>query len=963
MVRQPRSRSVDWLWWATSSGELRPFLDHPDHEQQEVAREKSAVAVQLARLGDPLLDCLAEIAPDVLADAVWRLPNPTRTDTLRALRVPPARRPTATIATHALNRLRKQTPSVRGYTAQVVTLPVLRVLLPATLDTESDELDGEILESLKTTTLTPDLVRLTALADWGFSCQAAALLRLALTEADLALPTWPADMIADIAAACRRFEDFCRDRMCGVTDPPSPLRTFDDALGHARAAADSVGAAVAAGRVPEEADLAMLARVGPAAADARAAVAALIGTDVDTLPEDRPGLADAITAHEAAVHARELADLGRVRSLTGPAAQASALAELRRVAEELIDHDERWDAADRRRVLALVDFARLIDAIAADRDDGVDELAERVRPHLPDPTVVNAALRGRLEWGQSASSDGGGAEDVVDGAGDGAADEAAAAPEDAASEDGAPRDGAFDVGGPGAVDPGASGGASPAVAGEEALRGGDLVAEGEASAPRGGAEIGVGVGTDVPVGNGSEVADKVASRVVSGAAAEAASSEGREPGPSEGGSGEDDDADARAAAAAADAVALGALIGRGDYAAAHARTVAEPERAAALRALAYATSARSDTGALAVSLRDELDGMAAREPSHDRATQLLTVAAAARAAVLCGHSTYGLLQEAASGLGDLPAVAALARQVAAGSAQGLLGGTRNLAAMQALAEAEANARSCAEAAAEALLHPRNLRFPRATSIAQLWWRPEDGLLGRLLRQAAENDRRDLGEVAETLRRLTKHHELENRLAAVDEEFRHGKGHRLEGPARRRLLEYARESLETIGHWVDATRKVAETEADAESWIAGPLTDLRHALLADRADVERELAEIAARTGDPLTAGAAKAAADSLAATLDLLDGHPLTGPEPAPETVLGQDTPATSAVPALSATSATSATSAISTDPGVPTGAGASGGFGGFVASAESGSPGNAGAVESVGEGAEPTVGDARPGG
>ncbi|MYW02657.1 hypothetical protein [Streptomyces sp. SID3343] len=978
MVRQPRSRSVDWLWWATSSGELRPFLDHPDHDQQEVAREKSAVAVQLARLGDPLMDCLTEIAPNVLADAVWRLPNPTRTDTLRALRVPPARRPTATIAMHALNRLRRQTPSVRGYTAQVVTLPVLRVLLPTTLDTDSDELDGEILESLKTTTLTPDLVRLTALADWGFSCQAAALLRLALTEADLALPAWPADVIADIAAACRRFEDFCRDRMCGVTDPPSPLRTFDEALGHARAAADSVAAAVAAGRVPEEADLAILARVGPAAAEARGAVATLTGTDVDTLPEDRPGLADAITAHEAAVHARELAALARIRGLAGPATQTSALAELRRLAEELTDHDERWDAAERRCVVALVDLATLIDTIAADRDDGVDELAENVRPYLPDPTVVNAALRGRLAWGKALRSEGGGIEVEV-----GAAGAGAGGPHEAAetSGGGSASPGA-DVAADGGLGAGAYGG-DPSVAEGAAQANGDGAedglatgsgdaADGRAGVAGSGAGSGVsgsgsggsgsgssGLGTvSVGVSGAVDGADAgadsggVAAGVVapdtSGAASGAASSEGRaslssdgepaesgqvgaggvggvggEAGEASAGGEGSEDADAVAATAAAAADALGALIGRGDYAAAYPLTVAEPGRAAALRALAYATSARSDTGALAMSLRDELDGMAMREPSHDRATQLLIVAAAARAAVLCGHSTYGLLQEAASGLGDLPAVAALAKRVAAGSAQGLLGGTRNLGAMQALAEAEASAQACADAAAEALLHPRNLRFPRATSIAQLWWRPDDGLLGRLLRQAADNDRRVLDEVAEAQRRLTKHHELENRLAAVDEEFRHGKGHRLEGPARRRLLEYARESVETVGHWVDATRKVAETEADAEAWIAGPLTDLRHALLADRVDAERELARVVARTGDPITAGAAKAAADSLTATLNLLDGFPLTGPEPAPETVLAA-APTDSIAPVDRVVSADAATAGGSAASGSPVIAGAS---------------------------------------
>ncbi|MFI6584050.1 hypothetical protein [Embleya sp. NPDC050493] len=836
MVRQPRSRSVDWLWWATSSGELQPFLDHPDHDQQEIAREKSAVAVQLARLGDPLVDCLAAIAPDVLADALWRLPNPTRTDTLRALRVPPARRPTPAIAEHALKRLRKQTPSVRGYTAQVVTLPVLRVLLPATLDTDSGALDGEILESLKATTFPPDLIRLTAVADWGFSCQAAALLRLALTEADLALPGWPADIITDVVAACRRFEAFCRDRMCGAGEPPSPLRSLDDALGRARAAADAVTAAVAAGRAPEEADLTMLGLVGPAVAEARAAVGALVEVEPDTLPEDRPGLADAITAHETAVHARELAGVDRFRHLDGPPAHATAIGELRELAADLSTRHENWEPADRRRVLALADLGGLIDAIAADRDDGVDELAETIRPHLPDPTIVNAALRGRLSWDEAPTSS--------------AAADAATAPEDSAR----------------ATSPGADSDAAP--------------------------------GSDTDTGPTPAPDTRPADADEASAAEEDGPTEDDDPGKATPNHADAEDstdstkaaAEERTPEAPADpepAALIGELIGRGDYAsAAQAMSPDAPERISALRALAYADGARSDTGAVAVSLREELDEMAMGEPSHDRATQLLTVAAAARAAVLCGHSTYGLLQEAAAGLGDLPAVAGLARHIATGSAQGLLGGTRNLGALEALAEAEAGAATCAADAAEALLHPRHLRFPRATSIAQLWWRPEDGLLGRLLRLAAGNERRDLDEVAEALRRLNKHHELENRLSAIDEEFRNGKGHRLEGPARRRLLEYARESLGTVSRWVDAMRRVAETEAEAESWIAGPLTDLRHTLLADRPEAERELAELAAHTGDPLTAGAARAAAASLSATLDLLDGHLLTGPEPTPEALI-----------------------------------------------------------------------------
>lgn len=834
MVRQPKARSVDWLWWATSSAELKFFLDHPDHDQREIAREKSAVAVQLARLGDPVDDCLREVAPDVLADAIWRLPNPTRTDTLRTLRVPPARRPTAAIARHALTRLRKQPPNVRTHTAQVLTLPVLRVLLPTTMDTDADVVDGEILESLKSSGFAPELVRLTALADWGFNCEATALLRLALTDADLALSHWPTDVIGDIVNAARRFEDFCRERLGEADDPPSPLRPLDETLGRACAALDAVGTAVRGGRAPDRVDLAVLAEIEVAVAQAREAVAALVAADVDTLPEDRAGLADAIGAYEAAVHAHELAQVERFLTLDGPAAHGPVIAQLRESAGELVGRHEGWDAADRGRALALGDLAVLIDAIAADRDDdAVDEMAERVRPHVPDPTIVNAALRGRLVWNEAVDAEG-------------TTDVAIPRPRAETASD---------------TD-------DPAALSDTAADDGDLSEQGDVSAA---------IVQDAADGDPEDAAPD---RTGTDSAPEG-EGEAIEPEP-----------DITPAASTPEPVShelVGALLGRGAYAAALALLADEPESAAAIRALAYADGARSDTGALAESLRDELDTMSLREPSHDRATQLLAVAAAARAAVLCGHSTYGLLQDAAGQLGDLPAIAALARHIAAGSAQGLLGGPRVLSALEALAEAEAGAAAAARAADEALSHPRHLRFPRATAIAAQWWRPEDGLLGRLLRRAADNDRDGLDDVAEALRRLTKHHELDARLATADEELRNGKGHRLEGPARRRLLEYARESLDTVSRWVEATRHVVETGAAAEPWIAGPLTDLRHALIAARPGAETELAEAAEQNQDPLIAGAARAAAASLAATLDLLDGHPLTGPEPAPETILATD--------------------------------------------------------------------------
>ncbi|OPC80117.1 hypothetical protein B4N89_03375 [Embleya scabrispora] len=669
-------------------------------------------------------------------------------------------------------------------------------------------------------------------------------------------------MITDIVAACRRFEEFCRNRMCGGEEPPSPLRSLDDALGRARAAADSITAAVAAGRAPEDADLTMLTHVGPAVTEAREAVGALVGAEPDTLPEDRPGLAAAITAHEAAVHARELAGVDRFRHLAGPPAHEPAIDELRELAADLSERHENWEPDDRRRVGALADLGALIDAIAADRDDGVDELAETVRPHLPDPTIVNAALRGRLSWHRTWDTTPNAEPET----------ETETPPSDAPELPSEP---------PGVSEaPPKAPAAETASTETEDIRE-DPVERGE-KAPS---------GTDADETTARTEGTERTGRTEE---PEPAAQTGRTGRP--GRAPRNDPADPLPSPDPESAALLGELIARGDYASAHAHAADDPERLSALRALALADGARSDTGALAMSLRDELDEMAMRSPGHDRATQLLTVAAAARAAVLCGHSTYGLLQEAAAGLSDLPAVAALARHIATGSAQGLLGGSRNLGALAALAEAEEGAATCAADAAEALLHPRHLRFPRATSIAQLWWRPEDGLLGRMLRLAGGNDRRDLEEVAETLRRLTKHHELENRLSAIDEEFRNGKGHRLEGPARRRLLEYARESLGTIGRWVDAMRRVVETEAEAESWIAGPLTDLRHTLIADRPEAERELADLAAHTGDPVVAGAARAAAASLAATLDLLDGRPLTGPEPAPASVLGtppEPTPST----------------------------------------------------------------------
>src|SRR4051794_200869 len=77
-----------------------------DSDEAARRRAQAELAGLLDRLGDVLETALDLVTAEEFSRLVWRLPNPNRTNFLRDLRVPPAKRPTPMAARDGLTRLR-----------------------------------------------------------------------------------------------------------------------------------------------------------------------------------------------------------------------------------------------------------------------------------------------------------------------------------------------------------------------------------------------------------------------------------------------------------------------------------------------------------------------------------------------------------------------------------------------------------------------------------------------------------------------------------------------------------------------------------------------------------------------------------------------------------------------------------------------------------------------------------------
>ncbi|MGC7098300.1 hypothetical protein ACPZ19_26820 [Amycolatopsis lurida] len=373
-------------------------------EPDEVARRRAQaeLAGLLDRLGDVVEAALDLVTPEEFSRLVWRLPNPSRTDFLRDLRVPPAKRPTPMAARDGLTRLRDWPREKRAHALQFLMSPVRRALAPALTEWRESHDDDGLRQALTDDPNQASAVRLTVFADWQRGAASVAALRIAL-RSKLALPSWPRELVDAVVDACHKLEALTG----GATVTVLPGTAFQvdelikaanqlrEGLAEAQSAAARVSAELEDSRTAAPEDLATIAALGPLAESAQALL-----DGAGSEPEFANCLLLAAELDEAAERASrpdEQPELERLEGLVGPPEYGEMIAGVRRAASELLGSDG-WDDVRRSRAEGLTALVHLVDATAAGVPGVAVELHQTAQAALPkdlQPLLV-IALMGQL---------------------------------------------------------------------------------------------------------------------------------------------------------------------------------------------------------------------------------------------------------------------------------------------------------------------------------------------------------------------------------------------------------------------------------------------------------------------------------------------------------------------------------------------------------------------------------------
>jgi len=290
--------------------------------------------------------------------------------------------------------------------------------------------------------------------------------------------------------------------------------------------------------------------------------------------------------------------------------------------------------------------------------------------------------------------------------------------------------------------------------------------------------------------------------------------------------------------------------------------IGDAPRAETLRSLVLAEGLRTGTGQVASALIPIL-GSLSGQGVQDRGAMALTLAAALRAAVyLPAADLLGLLAALRSNYLHHPGTTLLLDVVQ----QALRTGATVASASASLREnvQYRDAVVAASKAAAAELREgqyRTIKFVAATKVWSKWMR-EDGLLGSLLRRAADDDSTAIAEVSARVATLRDRDRLVAEMRATD--GRPTRRNEITAGARDRLLDWANGTLDLVAVWVDAAL-AAELARRSKSQADGGLV-LRLQTAAQEAGTPEMLR---AAEGDNLNIACQRAAADSIARTLEV----------------------------------------------------------------------------------------------
>ncbi|GAA1738356.1 hypothetical protein [Nonomuraea bangladeshensis] len=291
-------------------------------------------------------------------------------------------------------------------------------------------------------------------------------------------------------------------------------------------------------------------------------------------------------------------------------------------------------------------------------------------------------------------------------------------------------------------------------------------------------------------------------------------------------------------------------------------------QSAMLRIAALSDAVRSETGTVNAALRGELTTLDRMAAADDSPSALLIVASLLRAALVTGEPTVGaVLTELAPRVE--PNLAAVAEQVGRRALQGLLVDAPPLTVLADVSEVERSVRAASDKARK-MLRPRTIRFKRATDVAKAWLAP-DGLLGRPLTIAANDDQSAVNEVTSVIQRLGEASHVAREIDILDRKLRGTSGKPIQGAGRQNLINLVQEAIQALAGWAEAVLSLQRSGA-GRHWSTGDVADMRATVLDRRKAV---LAAMAAQTEhtDPLLAAASRAAATSLTLTFAVLAGE------------------------------------------------------------------------------------------
>lgn len=809
-----------------------------------LARELSQA---IERLGNPTGDVLDALDATVLLRLLQRVRSRDRIGMLQTLRVPSARlSPRA--AEQCLTTLRKRNPEIQQRAAGTISHPTLTALVGVVDDYERHGDDHKLDAAVAAFSESRPELMLAALSSPLFGPGYTALLRHALQR--FPMPAWPKDDVQNVIEACSALEGAWRPLLPHAHDAPgtetvegtgpaagpwSEGRTpepadwdrraenLDALLASARSAAHRVTTHLAEERAPAHDDIDTLTALRTAAL----ALHEDLRTRASVLPSPDPADVRALStaantvAVEQSERARHRVAMLRVAQLQGPPG-STPLEAVREQAIRLLDAPV--DETEHLRLLV-----ELADANASDDDATVDDLHALLKEASQDiSSVATLILRGKVTASASPSGD---------------------TPEPMAS---APAPQTAPPPATLAPDPDTVGAADrPAVT---------------VTAPQ--AEVVAPTSVPAPTATVPPMPGTVADSEERAVPAPPATQlDPAEPAP-------------------LFTELIRRLISSGELAlAGHAaRASGRSPLQQALATLHLSHCVRSETGPCASAVRERIEGESGHPSGTGQDERMLLLAAALRAALLTADPNAGELVNALSDTcAGMTHFQQLCRAVGTASARGQLTAVGGLNVLESVTEADAEVSRASEDARLHLAAPRSLHFPRAEKIVREWWKP-DGLIGSLVVAAADDRRDRADQVAAQMRKLTQP-ALGKELKSIDYEFRKEiKGAVLQGAARRRILEYATESLDIVNTWLLATRAVARGPV-----LNSVLTNLRRDVRAQTEDAYTELRAHADMASQPLSATITETVLDSVRTTIRLLDGATLPGTEPAPDQALHAD--------------------------------------------------------------------------